>query len=155
MALACLGAPGAVRDTGARVCHAGLYRDWGQLNLDRPRVVGTGQAGARREQLSGTERFRRKDAHVTTVGRPTGVVRVALDVRRVAAQAVGVGVVVKAIAWVVSSRGEADIAVAGVAKEAVVLKRILPDIIAEGLVVAELGVRVPRAARALREARRR
>src|SRR5438132_7893957 len=155
MVLACLGAPGAMRDTGAWVCHAGLYRDWGQLNLDRPRVVGTGQAGARREQLSSTERFRRKDAHVPTVGRPTRVVRVALDVRRVAAQAVGVGVVVKAIAWVVSSRGEADIAVAGVAKEAVVLKRILPDIIAEGLVVAELGVRVPRAARALRETRRR
>src|SRR5207249_11546780 len=113
MVLACLGAPGAMRDTGARVCHAGLYRDWGKLNLDRPGVVGTGQAGARREQLSGTERFRRKYAHVTTVGRPTRVVRVALDVRRVAAQAVGVGVVVKACDWAGRTRGEAHIEVPG------------------------------------------
>src|SRR5438128_3641914 len=62
----------------------------------------------------------------------------------VGGQASRVGVRVEAVARVVKRGGETDVTVGGVAEEPVVRELVVPDIVAEGLVVAGLGVGVIR-----------
>src|SRR5439155_7740906 len=87
----------------------------------------------------GAERLRRQRPLVARVRAPARVVGWALEVGRVGGQAGRVGVRVEAVARVVKGGGEADVPVGGVAEGPVVRELVLPDVVAEGLVVTGLG----------------